>query len=110
MLEALEAAGSDDDKEYESPEDAERAIHESVVSIMVRDGWHQPGQPSDGAEEYKILLSTGGPALRIWGKLGKYGEPESAELQMQDWYLPWTRYPTREATLLAFAQCFYFGE
>lgn len=95
-------------------ESAEQTIHESVLSVLVRDGWHEPGQlPDDGAEEYEILLSTGGPALRIYGKLGRYNEPESAELQMQDWFLPWTRYDldeVGEAKLLQFVQQFYFGE
>ena len=100
-------ADSEPDK---SRDRATKTIHESVLSVLVRDGWHEPGCPSeDGAEEYEILLSTGGPALRIWGRLGKYDEPESAELQMQDWGIPWTRYPAPEATLLLFAQQFYFG-
>jgi hypothetical protein len=105
MVEAL------DTKESETFETAEDAIRESVLSVMVRDGWRDPGSPAceDGAEEYEILLTTGGPALRIWGRLSQYDEPETAELQMQDWGTPWTRYPAAEATLLKFAQCFYFG-
>lgn len=92
-------------------EEAEQRIHESVLSVSVRDGWHQPGQPSeDGPEEYEILLSTGGPALRIYGRLGANCQPESAELQIQDWGTPWMRYPVPEETLLKFALCFYFGE
>lgn len=95
----------------EPSEEGEQRIHESVLSVMVRDGWRQPGASTDdGSDEYEILLSTGGPALRIWGKLGRYSEPESAELQMQDWGTPWTRYPASEETLLEFARRFYFGE
>jgi hypothetical protein len=109
MLQGLEADTDERDQKYEN---AMQTIHESVLSVLVRDGWREPGQTfaEDGAEEYEILLSTGGPALRIWGKLGQHGEPESAELQMQDWFLPWTRFPAAEATLLQFARCFYFGE
>lgn len=106
MLDTLDRAGRDDRK----AEEADQYIFESVLSVMVRDGWHQPGQVSEnGAEEYEILLSTGGPALRIWGKLSQYDEPETAELQMQDWFLPWTRFPAPEGLLLRFAQRFYFG-
>lgn len=103
----------------ERNEDKARAeIEESVLSVQVRGGWHAPGisqektnQYGDGApEEYEILLTTGGPALRIFGRLNDYGEPESAELQHQDWGTPWTRFPAPEATLLAFARVFYFGE
>jgi hypothetical protein len=91
-------------------DEARDEIEQSVLSVLVRDGWRTPGSPSeDGAEEYEILLSTGGPALRIWGTLDACGEPHSAELQHQDWGTPWTRYPAPEATLLQFARCFYFG-
>lgn len=94
-------------------EEARQAINESVLSVQVRSGWYVPGttgEDRDTPEEYEILLSTGGPALRIVGRLSQHCEPESAELQHQDWGTPWTRFPAPEATLLAFAQCFYFGE
>lgn len=97
--------------EAEQSDEAREEIQESVLSVMVRDGWRQPGQVmEDGPEEYEILLTTGGPALRITGELERHGYPATAELQMQDWFLPWTRYPAPEATLLAFANCFWFGE
>lgn len=94
---------------------ARTTITESVLSVQVRSGWHSPGYESDHGEmgtpeEYEILLSTGGPALRILGRLNQHCEPESAELQMQDWGIPWERYPAPEATLLAFASHFWFGE
>jgi hypothetical protein len=93
-------------------DEARQAIEESVLSVMVRDGWRSPGQSTseDGPEEYEILLSTGGPALRIYGKLDRHSQPDTAELQMQDWFTPWTRYPASEETLLAFASVFWFGE
>jgi len=94
----------------EPDENAMQTIQESVLSVTVRDGWHQPGVPSEGAEEYEILLTTGGPALRIYGELDDYGQPRTAELQMQDWFTPWTHYPSPQADLLRFASCFYFGE
>lgn len=111
MLAKLKETRDSSHDGLDAVEDAERAIHESVLSVLVRDAWHEPGKPSeDGPDEYEILLTTGGPGLRIWGKLGKYSEPESAELQMQDWGTPWKRFPAAEATLLEFAQCFWFGE
>ena len=97
--------------EAEQDDDARQEIEESVLSVSVRDGWRQPRMPNeDGADEYEILLTTDGPALRIWGELDRHCQPSSAELQMQDWLLPWTRYPAPEATLLEFANCFWFGE
>ncbi len=60
---------------------------------------------------YELLLGTGGPATRIVGKLNEYGEPETAELQGQDWGTRWERTENQdEETLLQFAQHFYFGE
>ena len=101
-------------------DDARQRIEESVLSVEVRSGWVVPsafnetddkhGFPTLKPAEYNILLTTGGPALRIFGQLNHYGEPETAELQMQDWGTYWERYPALEATLLDFARCFYFGE
>ncbi len=95
-------------------EDAEEMIHEDPLSVMVRGGWREPGKPSeDSPEEYEILLSTGGPATRIRGKLNQYGEPETAGLEVQDWFVPWKEWRGdgwRAKTLLTYARCFYFGE
>jgi hypothetical protein len=112
IIEMLQALNADTDEADQKYEDAMQVIHESVLSVMVRDGWREPGQTfaEDGAEEYEILLTTGGPALRIYGHLNSNGEPHSAEMQWQDWGTRWTRYPSPEADLLRFAQCFYFGE
>lgn len=106
-------------------EDAERAIHDDPLSVEVRGGWHVPGvcqEPSnqygDGkAVEYRILLCTGGPAVQIVGDLSEHGEPVTAVMQVQDWFLPWTDFHPDNVLhseymeiLLAYARCFYFGE
>ena len=91
-------------------EDAEQRIDEDPLSVQVRSGWGAPGGDLD-AEEYEILLSTGGPATRIVGGLDSYGEPQSASLEAQDWYTPWTVYNGGdEDVLLAYVSRFYFGE
>ncbi len=63
---------------------------------------------------YKILLCTGGPAVRIVGDLDEHNQPETATLQYQDWYTPWTDYETdssaEDDSLLAYANQFYFVE
>lgn len=90
-----------------------REIEESVLSVQVREGWRMPGgrvEKENQPEEYEILLSTGGPALRIIGQLDPHCQPSTAEMQMQDWGVPWTRYPLPEDKLLAFASVFWFGE
>lgn len=70
---------------------------------------------NDGAEaedeEFMILLSTGGPALRIRGELSS-GEPDRAWLEYQDWGTPWTEHVATgsdHAALLTFCRVFYFG-
>jgi hypothetical protein len=122
MMTELDVAVQEDDDSKR--EEIVQRIQEGPLSVLVRDGWRAPGSASDdGAEEYEILLSTGGPALRVYGTLGKYGEPDTAELQWQDWGTPWTTVrffsyeraplagikPVLEATLLDFARQFYFG-
>lgn len=119
MLTDLRLAQSGGDGDAE---DAVRStIHEAPLSIAVRSDWYSPGCQHDARPaEYEILLSTGGPALRIHGELD-YGEPSTARLQWQDWGTPWTDYfadtvegiekqGAGDADVLAFAQCFYFGE
>jgi hypothetical protein len=54
MLSVLKATN---DSDYE---EVQRAICDSVLFVLIRDGWHEPGKPAeDGAEEYEILLTTG---------------------------------------------------
>lgn len=117
-------------------ERARDAIQESVLSVEVRAGWHAPTS-RDNAQawepvEYRILLTTGGPACQLVGELNKHGEPETARLQAQDWFKPWedvpvgniaethflkiyvddvsAAYEAVRETLLTFACQFYFGE
>ena len=94
----------------EDEDDAREAILEDALSVEVRSDWHTPRD--FGADtEYCILLSTGGPAVRIVGDLNQWKEPVSATLQVQDWGTPWTDYrEADEDTLLQYANCFYFGE
>ena len=103
----LEAAG-----ECTSREDAEQRIHEDALSVEVRSGWAPIGDALN-AEEYMILLTTGGPALRIRGELDGNGTPTRCWLEYQDWGTPWTEYHGQNAdmgALLTYSQQFYFGE
>lgn len=117
MIRALEAAReSEDDDAIDA---AHTAILESPLSVDVRSGWYNPCDANPEPVEYQILLTTGGPALRITGRLGAHDEPETADLEYQDWGTPWTRYhpaygeplfDTHNADVLIFAQQFYFRE
>lgn len=113
MIRALEDARDGYDNS------AEDAIQEAPLTVEVRSGWYNPYDSGPEAGEYQILLPTGGPALRITGRLGGYARPETADLEYQDWGTPWTRYhpaygdplfDSHNADILTFAQQFYFGE
>lgn len=96
------------------PEIAGQTIVESVLSTEVRSDWQRDVEDWT-ASEYRILLSTGGPATRITGTFNEYGEPETARLEYQDWFTPWTAWgqsygEVGESELLVeFARQFYFG-
>lgn len=95
-------------------DEVEKAIHDDALSISVRTGWYSPGATEDmQPEEYEILLCTGGPACRIIGDLDR-GQPTSAQIQVQDWFQPWTNYDPIgddvDEVLREYAGCFYFGE
>lgn len=97
---------------FKDADDARERIMESALSVQVRSGWCDPGADIS-AEEFEILLTTGGPALRIMGELDEHCQPRRAWLQYQDWGTPWTDFVGSEApdrdTLLTFCQQFYFG-
>lgn len=108
-----ELAGRMDAEDDDTREAAEEEAQESVLSVMVRDGWRSPGgSAEDGAEEYEVLLTTGGPALRLWGKLGRSGPDEWPHLQWQDWGTPWMEVPLGEEreAVSTFLSAFYFEE
>ena len=114
MVSAYMAATEAEDAD--AIEAAERAIQEDPLSVEVRDGWRLVGHAlEEGPEEFRILLSTGGPACWIVGGLLPGGEPDemSIRLQHQDWFQPWTDLALSEkdrATLTAYARRFYFED
>jgi len=104
----------DGDSDDEAKQKAREAITESVLSVGVRDTtFRTPGDTTVEPDEFEILLSTGGPALRIVGNLGRFNAPEAIELQKQDWFKPWTAmtlsHEEREAVQL-FVEQFYLGD
>jgi hypothetical protein len=103
----LEAAAGD----CESQEDAQQRIQEDPLSVQVRSGWVNVGE-TFAAEEFEILLCTGGPAVRIMGELDEHNQPSRAFMQYQDWGTSWTDYFEEgvAASCLEYAQQFYFGD
>lgn len=112
-LEEGEESATYDGETFTDADEIRERIQEEPLSVLVSYGWVQPGQmPEDGPEEYEILLGTGGPAVRIFGKLNKWSEPDTATLQGQDWFKPWQATETtseQDDAILWFAQQFYFG-
>ena len=80
-------------------EEAMQRIYEHPLSIDFRSGWGSDPQSLE-AEEFQIMLCTGGPAVRIMGELGFDGEPDRAWLEYQDWGTPWTQYFDIDADVL----------
>lgn len=110
----LKAHGYDGTNHDVVAEWIEDAMREAPLSVEIRSGWREPG---DGAsmepDEFQILLSTDGPALRITGELNRC-EPSRRWLEYQDWGTPWVRYFSRSAeranALRWFAGLFWYGD
>lgn len=116
ILDGLQIVGNtataDERAEYHDVDAALNAITDDPLSVEVRTDWHTPGEDAKPTE-YRILLTTGGPAVQIIGTLNQWGEPETAKLQFQDWFTPWEDLETtseEEEALITYARQFYFGE
>ena len=100
------------DEDYEKQEEIKENILNSALSVEFRSGW--TSNPNElEIEEFKILLTWGGPALRVIGELNQYKEPENIKMQYQDWGTFWTDFEITEEQQKAlnwFSSCFYFGE
>ena len=99
--------------EFENYDEARERIEEGPLSVQVRSAWYSPGAEPEPPDEFEILLSTGGPALRIIGDLNEHGEPTRARLEMQDWFTPWVEIildHNELDDLLTWSGVFYFGE
>ena len=112
----------ENDSAFVSNLDTEEAIveraREQALSVEFRSGWYSsPESVADlKPEEFKILLSWGGPACQIIGKIDDGScEPIDIEIQYQDWGTPWTTleisyHHDDYQALEWFCNCFYFGE
>jgi hypothetical protein len=93
---------------------AQEDIQMDALEVCVRSGWTPCADVPFRAEEFMILLCTGGPAVRIVGTLDEHMQPDSARLEYQDWFTPWAPYvcptETESDALLTYCQQFYFGE
>jgi len=119
MVDALEEPEQDDDGEdiprtidgdEVTQEEARERIQDDALSVEIVWGNSAVGEAPE-AEGYEILLTTGGPAVKIVGDLDRYKQPDNARLMVQDWFKPWAEYMGADrSALLAYAQCFYYGD
>lgn len=114
-LEQGEETAEFDGETFTDSETVLERIHQMPLSLEVRGGWYTPGDSeSTKPDEFRILLTTGGPALQLVGDLDEYGQPSNPRLQWQDWGTPWTNYrdtnEEEDEALQVFVNCFYFGE
>lgn len=98
------------DTECDSQESVQDRIQETPLSVEIRSGWASVGDEMT-AEEFRIVLCTGGPAVQIRGELDFNGLPNRAWIEYQDWGTPWVQYfDADQDTLIEFCNHFYFGE
>ena len=89
MGEAATESRGDVLTDYHDADSARQAIFEDPLAVEYRSGWYSPGSEPE-AEEFRILLCTGGPAVQIVGELGQFNAPAYVRLEHQDWFTPWT--------------------
>ena len=105
----LKELGYDGTNHAQVLEAIEEQSRANPLSVLVSSGWSAPGELEP--DEFMLLLSTGGPALRIVGELDCDNEPMRVCMQHQDWGTPWTEWldVDREA-LRWFAGLFWYGD
>lgn len=88
----------------------EEGILEYPLSVEVRSGWTVPGQKLEPVE-YRIILTTGGPAVEIRGDLDLEGAPATARLLHAEAFEDWQELcEADEEVLLEFASKFYYDD
>ena len=98
----------------EKLEEIRESILDSALSVQFRNGWYSDLYHLKGVTEpieFKILLSWGGPSLRIIGEIEE-NFAINPKLQYQDWGTSWTDFKItkdQQDALNWFCNCFYFG-
>lgn len=93
----------------------EESQREAPLCCEVRSGWTllNGDGPDFEPEEWRILLSTGGPELVLQGHFNRYREPAGAELRYRTWgtqFEPVRTTSDEQWALCWFAALFYWGE
>jgi len=113
IVELIQRLRAAQDAGDEAAEDEVREEIENLpLEILVRSWWYHPGEDAGPPAEYRIVLVTGGPEVRITGGLDSWRQPITALLEYADWSTSWTAYPADDEeyqALLEFARQFYYG-
>ena len=110
----IEQLNVTDQEQEEKLEEIRESILNSALSVEFRNGWYSDLYHLKGVTEpieFKILLSWGGPALRVIGEI-EDNYAINPKMQFQDWGTPWTDFEITESqqdALNWFCNCFYFG-
>lgn len=94
-------------------ESIEEAARAEALSVEVRSGWQSLSGDALKAAEWRIVLTTGGPELVLFGHLDRYNGPAAPELRCRDWGTTFESVRTssdEDEALAWFAGLFYFGE
>lgn len=92
-------------------DEARQAIDEDALSVEIRSDWVTPGEEMK-ADNFRIVLCTGGPHVELQGDFDQYGQPDRVYMKYSDWGESGEYHGENfdHDALLAYAQCFYFGE
>jgi len=110
----IEAIEENTDEDGELNFDAFREwAEEDALSVEVRSGWQSVGETLT-ADEFRIVLCTGGPHVEIQGEFNCHGEPGRYRVMYSDWFqgMACYRCETEEEddAVEKFLSCFYFGD
>jgi hypothetical protein len=106
-LAELESAAGD----CKDQDDAKQLILEDVLCVEYRSGWTSD-KSEFSADEFRILLCTGGPHVEIMGEIDHNGEPSRCWIVYSGWGTNGTLYAFEfdQATILRYCGFFIVGE
>lgn len=95
-----------------SEEEARERIEQDALSVEVRSGWTNVSTLSEvSAEEFRIVLCTGGPHVELLGEL-ENGTPHNIVMRYRDWGESGElEFDTQQREAIeTYCAVFYFGE
>jgi len=115
MVKRLKEARESGDQQ--AIDEAQDLIYSNPLSVQVRTAWEDPNRlqkPDIDVQptEYKILLCTGGPSVRIRGNLNEYGEPKNTYVEHNDWFDGWAQITLdkeQKEAIIEYVRNFYYG-